>query len=58
MSRQYKIMAPDGNQAGVIKEWDTGRVTLDITMLDPKARSQLVSDLQERLAPVQAPAAK
>ncbi|CAM4395365.1 ParB/RepB/Spo0J family partition protein [Bordetella pseudohinzii] len=56
VSRQYKILAPDGNQTGVIKEWDSGRVTLDITMLDAEARSRLVADLQARLAPVQAKA--
>ncbi|WP_247394623.1 ParB/RepB/Spo0J family partition protein [Ralstonia pseudosolanacearum] len=47
-SRQYKIMR-GGVHVGVIKEWDTGRVTLDMTFDDSEKRSKYVSNLKQQL---------
>lgn len=47
-SRQYKLR--DGAKTiGVLKEWDSGKVSLEITLLDQEARASLVSDLKKRL---------
>jgi len=47
ISRQHKIMS-DGEEVGVIKDWDNGRVQLDIRMGDQAAREQLVAELRKR----------
>lgn len=42
----------DGAPIGLIKEWDSGRVTFDITMVDAQERARLISELLEvRLFP-------
>lgn len=47
MSRQYRIRT-GGQQTGIIKEWDSGRVSLDVKVLDPKVRADLVAELKQR----------
>jgi ParB family chromosome partitioning protein len=46
-SRQHKILN-EGAQIGVIKDWDNGRVLLDVKVSDPAAREQLVNELRKR----------
>lgn len=46
-SRQHKIVT-DGAQVGVIKDWDNGRVLLDVKVQDAAAREQLVNELRKR----------
>ena len=46
-SRQYKIQRA-GLQIGSLKEWDSGKVTLEVVMTDPKERMALVAELQIR----------
>jgi ParB family chromosome partitioning protein len=38
LSRQYKITAADGRELGSLKEWDSGRVVLDIRFDDSRHR--------------------
>jgi ParB family chromosome partitioning protein len=47
VSRQYRIKSGK-TQIGFIKEWDSGRVALDINLVDPKEREALVSELKQR----------
>ncbi|WP_416046708.1 ParB/RepB/Spo0J family partition protein [Cupriavidus basilensis] len=47
-SRQYKL-ARGGVELGTLKEWDTGRVTLDLTLTDPAKREALLSNLKAHL---------
>lgn len=47
VSRQYRIKAGK-TQIGFIKEWDSGRVALDINLVDPKEREALVEELKRR----------
>ena len=47
VSRQYRIKAGK-TQIGFIKEWDSGRVALDINLPDPKERAALVEELKRR----------
>ena len=46
-SRQYKIQS-SGQQIGSLKEWDSGKVSLEIIMVDPKERATLVAELRSR----------
>lgn len=46
-SRQYKIHA-DGVQTGFIKEWDSGKVALEVQIADPKERHALLEELKRR----------
>lgn len=46
-SRQYRIMR-EGVNVGVIKEWDTGRVTLDMTFDDQEKREAYVASLKSQ----------
>jgi len=49
VSRQYKIKAVTGMPvAGVIKDWDSGRVLLDIKITDPKKREKVVEELKQQ----------
>lgn len=52
ISRQHKIMS-GGDQIGTIKDWDSGRVVLDVKLDDAAKREELVHLLRERfgLAP-------
>lgn len=47
ISRQYRIKAGK-TQIGFIKEWDSGRVALDINLADPTERQALVDELKRR----------
>lgn len=47
VSRQYRIKAGKA-QIGFIKEWDSGRVALDVQIADPKERELLVEELKRR----------
>ncbi|BCN13386.1 ParB/RepB/Spo0J family partition protein [Ralstonia nicotianae] len=47
-SRQYRIMR-GGINVGVIKEWDTGRVTLEMTFDDQERREAYVASLKRQL---------
>lgn len=47
VSRQYRIKVGK-TQIGFIKEWDSGRVALDIQFDDPKEREVLVEELKRR----------
>lgn len=46
-ARQYKIVS-DKAQIGTIKEWDSGKVVLEVKIADPSKRSELVADLCKR----------
>lgn len=46
-SRQYKINI-NGQQTGFIKEWDSGKVALEINLPDHKDREALVNELKLR----------
>lgn len=49
LSRQHKILARDGSGTiGTIKDWDTGRLQLDVTLADPKEKAELLEHLKER----------
>ncbi|MDD2892903.1 MAG: ParB/RepB/Spo0J family partition protein [Halothiobacillaceae bacterium] len=47
ISRQYKIQS-SGQQIGMLKEWDSGKVALEIFLDDPKERAALVAELRNR----------
>ena len=47
VSRQYRIKAGKA-QIGFIKEWDSGRVALEVQLDDPKERELLVEELKRR----------
>ena len=46
-SRQYKIQN-FGQQIGSLKEWDSGKVSLEVIVVDPKERATLVAELRTR----------
>jgi ParB family chromosome partitioning protein len=48
VSRQYKIRSAEGDLLGTIKEWDSGRVMLDVKLGDRGARESLVEALKSR----------
>jgi len=48
ISRQYKIRTDGGQLLGTIKEWDSGRVMLDVQLSDRGAREALVEALKTR----------
>lgn len=48
VSRQYKINDAHGHQKGFIKEWDSGKVILEVKMADHKAREALMEELKLR----------
>lgn len=48
VSRQYKIRSAEGDLLGTIKEWDSGRVMLDVKLVDRGARESLVEALKSR----------
>ncbi|CAG9173689.1 ParB/RepB/Spo0J family partition protein [Cupriavidus pinatubonensis] len=48
ISRQYKIRTDAGQLLGTIKEWDSGRVMLDVQLSDRSAREALVEALKAR----------
>ena len=46
-SRQYKLES-NGQQIGSLKEWDSGKVALEVILLNPKDRAALVAELKAR----------
>lgn len=46
-SRQYKIQR-DGKPIGLLKEWDSGKVSLEVAIADPRERATLVAELREK----------
>jgi len=46
-SRQYKFK-DGGRQIGWLKEWDSGKVSFELQISEPKARAALVAELLER----------
>ena len=50
ISRQYKINVSDGTQIGALKEWDSGRVSLDVVVLSATDRVALVNELKKRFS--------
>ena len=46
-ARQYKIVGTPG-QVGTIKEWDSGKVMLEVNFEDPAKRAELVAELCRR----------
>jgi ParB family chromosome partitioning protein len=48
ISRQYKIRTESGQLLGTIKEWDSGRVMLDVQLTDRSAREDLLDVLKAR----------
>lgn len=53
-SRQHKLHGADGTPVGVLKDWDSGKVTFEITLLDPAKRQALVDELKAKFAAGQA----
>lgn len=47
ISRQHKIMS-DGAVIGTIKDWDSGKVVLEVTLSDPVDRAKLLETLKDR----------
>ncbi|OXR48677.1 hypothetical protein PuT2_11970 [Pusillimonas sp. T2] len=48
-SRQYKILDGD-DKIGAIKEWDNGKVVLEVNSLDPEKRIKIVEELKRLFA--------
>lgn len=46
-ARLYKIRSSEG-PIGQLKEWDTGKVSFEVTLLDPKDRAELMAELRSR----------
>jgi ParB family chromosome partitioning protein len=46
LPRAYKI-ARAGTAIGALKEWDSGKVVLEVNLLDPKERAHLLTTLKE-----------
>jgi len=46
-SRQHKIFT-DGEVVGTIKDWDSGKVVLEVQLADPIERQKLIEDLRAR----------
>jgi ParB family chromosome partitioning protein len=46
-SRTYKIKT-EGKASGELKTWDSGKVSLAVTIIDPVARQELINELRER----------
>jgi ParB family transcriptional regulator, chromosome partitioning protein len=47
ISRQHKIVS-DGAVIGTIKDWDSGKVVLEVTLADPADRAKLLDTLKDR----------
>lgn len=47
ISRQHKLHS-EGQEIGVLKEWDNGRVLMDIRVIDPLTREALVAEMRKR----------
>lgn len=51
-SRQYRIQR-EGRLIGQLKDWDSGKVTLEVLLDDPRERSGLVEELRARFGLVE-----
>lgn len=49
-SRQHKLLGPDGAHVGLLKDWDSGKVTFEITLKDPSKRQELIEELKARFS--------
>lgn len=49
VSRQHKILH-GGTEIGVIKDWDSGKLTFEASIADPAIRAEIVSKLRELVA--------
>ncbi len=49
VSRQHKILH-GGTEIGVIKDWDSGKLTFEASIADPTVRAEIVSKLKELVA--------
>ena len=47
ISRQHKIVM-NGAHRGTIKDWDSGKVVMEVMLTDPAERERVVSELRER----------
>jgi ParB family chromosome partitioning protein len=50
-SRQHRLIGSDGVPLGVLKDWDSGKVSFEINLPDPVQRQALVEELKARFAP-------
>lgn len=50
-SRQHRLISSDGTPLGVLKDWDSGKVSFEINLPDPGQRQALVEELKARFAP-------
>ncbi len=50
ISRQYKIHVADGTEIGALKEWKSGRVSLDVVVSSSADRVALVNELKRRFS--------
>ena len=46
MPRTYKI-AREGHSIGALKEWDSGKIVLEVSLTDAKERTRLLAILRE-----------
>jgi ParB family transcriptional regulator, chromosome partitioning protein len=49
VSRQHKIYL-QGQQVGVIKDWDTGRILVDLRIQDPEKQQEIVDSLRRLMS--------
>ena len=50
LSRQYKFPATETMPHGVLKEWDTGKIVLEVKIVDPDERVALVEQIKGLIA--------
>ncbi|WP_432263429.1 ParB/RepB/Spo0J family partition protein [Cupriavidus sp. TMH.W2] len=50
-SRQHRLLGVDGSPLGVLKDWDSGKVSFEITLQDSSQRQALVEELKARFSP-------
>ena len=48
VSRRYKVKDAQRHQKGFIKEWDKGKIMLEVRLIDHRARESLVIELKKR----------
>ncbi|MBY0240244.1 MAG: ParB/RepB/Spo0J family partition protein [Burkholderiaceae bacterium] len=46
-ARTYKIQK-EGKEIGSLKTWDSGKISLEVSLADPRERTALISELQQR----------
>jgi len=50
LSRQYKFPPTEAMPVGVLKEWDTGKIVLEVKIVDPEKRIALVEQIKGLIA--------